>query len=220
MKLLEKSQVNNLKQNEQKAIIDSGVSLARKIDVLRVELLDMEKKRSDFINGSRAELESAIGGLRATKNDLDSEISEQRKLLEKLREPLDEEWNKVREQAEQLTVLQAESEEYFKSLILERGLLLEEKKLVDAQNNTAWNNQYETEKLLEQAKNDRIQTKKILDAAQASKDRYDVKHYNEELRLSAWDKKLADKEKNLKSEQIAFNKEKKELETKKKRWKI
>lgn len=220
MKLLEKSQLNNLKQTEQKTIIDSGVALARKIDVLRVELLDMEKNRADFINGSRSELENAIKDLRTTKGILDSEITEQRKLLAKLREPLDEEWHKLSIGQTELSELYKKADAYFSEVVEERKVLQEKTKKVDSLLEISYKQKNESDKLIKESEIDRRKAKEVLTQSENIKDIYSVEKYNENIRLGDWDKNLKKREEKLNKEQELFNEEKKELEIKKNRWKI
>ncbi len=220
MKLLEKSTLNSIKQAEQKTAIDAGVNLARKIDILRAQLLELEKRRNDFINGSRNELENALKELKNTKSNLDSEISAQRNVLAKLREPLDEEWHKLSIGQIELADLNEKANVYFAEIVEKRKQLRENTKKVDAFLETAYKQKNESDEILKKANEDRRTVQETLDRAQKLEDDNGIKYYNEGLRLSKWEKTLKVREETLKKEQLVFNKEKKALETRKSRWKI
>jgi hypothetical protein len=217
MKLLEKKQINATVQIERKNQIDSGIFLASKVDKLREDLLNLEKQRSDFIKGSKEQLQMAIGDLQKQKDNLEFEIKEATKRLAKLREPLDEEWKQLDVLKGEVIQIKLDSETYFQSLIKERNDLAKEKEWIDTLQTTAIENENQAYKFLSKATEDRRQTKKLLSETQALKDGKEAELYIKELSLDSKEKNLKEREETLKKERLEFNKEKKLLQIKKQR---
>lgn len=220
MKLLEKSQINNIKNIERKSEIDSGVTLARKIDVLRVDVASLEKQKSDFIEKTRAEISELHRKKEEKLGELDSEILAAEKKLKELREPLDAEWTKVRGIELQLNTEKEETQTFFKGLIEQRSeldkkndtvtLLLQE--LEDSKNS--------------QLKNEKVSKQKLRDSeilfkeAQTLKETFEGRIYEKETDLVRREKMLEVKKGEYEKNLEKFNQEKQLLEIKKKRWKI
>lgn len=217
MKLLEKSQVNNLKQSEQKAIIDSGVNLAKKIDILRQELPILEKQRSDFISKSRIELEQSIKDLKDIKDTLSTEIVSQKKVLEKLREPLDKEWNKIKKEKIYLSDERNKTDIYLKELVEKLKvsendriyISISKKKVIEIEN--------ETQKLFEKSKKNESDTRIALEKVTYLKEIKETELYNREVENETKEKDLIKREKQLIQDIENLNKEKKKLQLKKQR---
>lgn len=95
MKLLRQSDIQTLKNEEAKAEIDQGISLARKIDQLRKTAVEEQKQLEAFRVQStetiRAELDSYNELVRSRK----AEIAQLELQRQELLKPLDEEWSKL-----------------------------------------------------------------------------------------------------------------------------
>jgi len=102
MKLLDKRKIASDSAAQKKAQIDEGVEIARKVDLLREELVSLEKQRATFLSGSQLELKKAIGALELRKADIEGEIRMAEERLVELRKPLDDEWAKLGEDKTQL----------------------------------------------------------------------------------------------------------------------
>lgn len=218
MKLLEKTQIIAKQTAERKAAIDSGVFIARKVDNLRQDLLNLEKQRADFISGSHEEFEKALGELRIKKVTLEKEITEQEKILAKLREPLDEEWLLVSKTRSEVENLKERTEIAFKQIIEERKEVKNDRQLSSQALLNARNLEKESYVLQRKSQDSVEETKKSLSQAEQLREKLETSVYLEQLRLSAWEKDLSEKESAYKKDLQALNKEKKLLEIKKKRW--
>lgn len=217
MKLLEKQQINANIQSEKKKQIDSGIFLATKVDKLREELNNLEKQRADFIEGSRVELQNAVGDLKIEKGNLIFEVKEATKHLALLREPLDDEWKEVREQKLLLKEVKINYETGLKSLEEEKQTLEEEKSLVENLKITSIENEKQTYELLEKVSEDKEDTKRFLSEARDLKETKETELYNREISLTEKEKLIKLREEALEKEKLELNKEIKLLAIKKQR---
>jgi hypothetical protein len=97
MKLLDKKKINS-DQNFQKALlIQDGIKIAKKIDILRETLSTLENQHSSFIDNTKKALKEATEELNGTKAQLESDIKTLQSQREALRIPLDNEWAKLNE---------------------------------------------------------------------------------------------------------------------------
>lgn len=74
MKILKKQIINTQIAEHRRQQIEEGLSLAKKIDALRNELLELQKKRTDFIEGTKSELQQQLKSLYQEKEKLEEEI--------------------------------------------------------------------------------------------------------------------------------------------------
>ena len=220
MKLLKKSQIIEKQNSERKSVIDSGLVLAKKVDALRQDMLSLEKQRNDFIRGSQEQLEATIGNLKNQKIGLEKEIEEQKKILTKLREPLDEEWIKLNNAKEDLVKLQSESDIFMKNLIAERSELENNKKKIQELLKKATITAENAEKALHNAQENKKNTQINLYKVQKIRETKEVEIYEKEIELFNREKSLNKKQEQFKKDFDLFMKEKQELELKKARWKI
>lgn len=95
MRLLDKRVLNGSVAQERKRQIDSGVELAKKVDVLRETKLKEEAQLAQFRSESIARTQEEIDAKIKEKNSLESKIEDRKRELLKLREPLDAEWGEV-----------------------------------------------------------------------------------------------------------------------------
>lgn len=97
MKLLDKHSVSVQVAIDKKRQIDQGITLARKVDVLRETKLkeeaDLAQFRSETIARTQAEIDAKI----KEKNVLEAKIKAREEELKALREPLDDEWQAFEE---------------------------------------------------------------------------------------------------------------------------
>lgn len=217
MKLLEKKQINETVQSERKNQIDSGIFLAKKVDTLRQELLDLEKEQADFIATSKQVLENSIGELQRTKSTLEVDIKDATRQLQKLREPLDKEWTTVKKQKSEVLQLQTQISNYLQSLIKERSELLKEKDRVNVLLESAINHENQTYEILQKNDQDRKEIKKLLSETKNLKESKESELYIKELSIDEREKSLKNREETLKKDRLELNKEKKLLSIKKQR---
>ena len=97
MKLLTKNQIAVDTSLSRKRNIDEGVFIAKKIDALREDLSTLQKQRLDFIIGTKQELENETKSLHQIVYDLKMEVEEIEINRNKLKEPLDKEWELLKE---------------------------------------------------------------------------------------------------------------------------
>ena len=95
MRLLEKSQVNVQSQEQQRLEIDQGVQLAQRVTALREAQGREEEKLRLLREGALKNIQREIDEQINVKKLVESEISDQRKLLLELKKPLDKEWEEV-----------------------------------------------------------------------------------------------------------------------------
>ncbi len=217
MKLLEKQQINKAVQDERKLVIDSGIALAKKVDVLRQELPSLEKQRADFIATSKETIENELKDLRSDKGALLADIKEATKTLAVLREPLDAEWNQLELEKDEVFRIKTDSDVYFQSIIVERKALQDDRELISELKQIAQQNEQRSSKLLIEIEQDRSDSKKLRQEAQTLKDSKQVELYLKEQGLLTKEQNLIEREETLKKERFELNKEKKLLALKKQR---
>ena len=108
MKLLSKSEVNLQNALQRKDQIESGMSLAGRVDRLRETFGQLQSEQREFILGSQKAIDEAVAEGFARKKSLDGEISllEERKRV--LMEPLDAEWRKLEHDRSEFDLRNAE----------------------------------------------------------------------------------------------------------------
>lgn len=103
MQLLPVKKLNERIQEQKSSDIKAGLFLSRKVDALREEVLELEKKRDDFIAGQTKVINDSLEHLFSKKNHLESEIGNLEEKRIELLKPLDTEWEKVKKAKEELT---------------------------------------------------------------------------------------------------------------------
>lgn len=217
MKLLEKKTINESVAKERKSVIDSGLFLAKKVDVLRQDLLDLEKQRADFIAGSRESIDKAIGDQKKELSTLEYEVKQAKKELLKLREPLDEEWKQLENEKDKLEVLKNQADVFFKGLIKERRQFNQEREETIRLRLDLEKNKELSDDLLEETIQNHTESVELRKEAQALKDGKEAELYIKELSLEAREKKVKEEQETLVKERLELNKEKKLLSIKKQR---
>lgn len=102
MKLIPKSQIANDLASERANQIKEGLSLAKKVDVLRETLASLEAQHAKFLAGTQGELIKATEELQRKKQEVESEIAKLEIKRQTLLKPLDDEWASVKEAKEEL----------------------------------------------------------------------------------------------------------------------
>jgi uncharacterized protein (DUF3084 family) len=141
MKLLDKKTIQVEKASERKKEIDEGVKLAKKIDKLREESSSEEGRLAKFREASLKKIRDDISKLSEEKSSLSLDIITLTAQRDKLKEPLDKEWNVVNNRAKDLETLNTQlfNKEVLlnqkeKSLVeKEKELKLEEERVLDLQ---------------------------------------------------------------------------------------
>lgn len=96
MKVLKKNEIQAQIALERKQAIDESVDIATKTDQLRRDHASMQNQHEVFLAGMKHALERELGPLQQEKTTLLFELENLRKERSKEREPLDKEWESVR----------------------------------------------------------------------------------------------------------------------------
>jgi len=89
MKLLKKQVINAQIADQRKNQIEEGLNLAKKIDALRNDLLNLQKQRLDFIENSTREMKQVLIPLYEKKEKLEQEIKSFEEVRNKLKDKLE-----------------------------------------------------------------------------------------------------------------------------------
>lgn len=95
MKLLRQSDIQTLKNEEAKAEIDQGISLARKIDQLRKTAVEEQKQLEAFRTHSTETIRAELDSYNELVMSRKAEIAQLELQRQELLKPLDEEWSKL-----------------------------------------------------------------------------------------------------------------------------
>ena len=123
MKLLDKQTIVTLKGTERKREVDEAVKLAKKVDYLRQTAAQEEANLAKFRHESIQKVKDEIASLIEEKDILIGEVGVLEYQKEQLQEPLDDEWDRVKEES---TVIDNRIEELE---IAQAGLNLKEKEI-------------------------------------------------------------------------------------------
>ncbi len=96
MKLLKRATLNTQIQNQRREQINEGVSVAKRVDELRLKLGSLQQQESEFLGGMKSRLEEATLGLSQGIEAKKRELVEIEKERQKLVAPLDDAWEQVR----------------------------------------------------------------------------------------------------------------------------
>ncbi len=117
MKLNNPIQVRNSLNDQKRIDIDLGIKLANRVDDVRKNLNEEELKYKIFHNETIKQIQLDIDNKIKEKNILESEISSLVKKKEKLLEPLDREWEKLKKEKSDLKLEQEELGKTSKKLV-------------------------------------------------------------------------------------------------------
>ena len=174
MKIPSKQIVNTQIQDQKRHQVLEGVMIAKKVDVLRASLLELERNQKNFIEQSTIELTKATEKLHTKKIVLEREIKEAEEKLSELRKPLDEEWK-------QLVISQNNYEK-------EYALFFDDKIKLEAREQKAKEKQEELSRqekhndliqeqfirLLDEAKAEKLEADQILSDSKANRDEIEL----------------------------------------------
>lgn len=110
MRLLPPKQLNDKINQQKKNEIDAGLFIAKKIDLLREQLADEQKKTDEGRMEMKLRFTEFASGLSIKKESLENEVKKLEKTREELLKPLDEERDKVKSEKIQ--------QEFFSKIIL------------------------------------------------------------------------------------------------------
>lgn len=100
MKLLDRQKLNEQVTQQKRNQIDAGLFLAKKVDALREEVQDEQKKHDDAMEAIKKEEITFTNEFLMKKDSMDRQIIEREEKLRELRLPLDAEWKRVNELVE------------------------------------------------------------------------------------------------------------------------
>lgn len=227
MKLLSPKELNSKVNAEKKATIDSGVFIARKIDALREEMLELQKNRDLFISGSQQVINDSLVGLQQKKDSLFKEIQELEERRKELLKPLDEAWEKLNK--EKVLVTKELNDNYVLREQLKdesQNIEKEKKEITEIASRTRYNEE-QTEKKLSSARS-------LEEMAQR---KYEIAEEEYIIQTSTYNKAMAEvnqrreeyengiyfynqKEKDLKERESKLSKEQAHFESQKRAFKI
>jgi hypothetical protein len=221
MKLLPKKQdIDKAKSDERKKEIDEGLDLARKVETLRELKLSEEKNLRDWRDNSVKVIQQSIDSL------LEQEIVVRRKVAEaiearkKLLEPLDKEWDEVNETKKWIT---KEKERIYLSgerLKIEEVEVEKKNTLATKLLETIKQKNSKLEVSIAQSLENESRTEKAYKEVEAFKIDLLSRIVTKEESITKREHDLAQREEKYQTDIALFNKEKKQLELKKSRWKI
>jgi len=116
MKLLDTRTIRTNINAERKVDIDQGIILARKVDTVRQNLAKEEAKWATFHSETIKELQNQIDTKIKERDVLESTITDLKQERTELLKPLDKEWALVKEEREQIVVVEKNLEELQKRL--------------------------------------------------------------------------------------------------------
>lgn len=171
MKIPDRKTINTQLAESKRSQIDEGVRIAKKIDVLRDSLLDLERSRNDFIQNTAMEIEKANLLGQSKLEEIKKEIKKAEEYRGKLREPLDLEWQNLEE--EQFTF--DKDQEDFKNKQIELAKRKEVLQVRETETDNTFNRnnliKEEVERLLNVAKQEQLDADVILNNAKANEER-------------------------------------------------
>lgn len=176
MKLLSKRQTdiesNILKRNQ----IDEGVRIAKKVDVLRETLADLEGQRALFISNSKRELEKETEKLYKELEVLQAKIKKAQERRNVLLKPLNEEWEDVKS----LKIELKQNKDFISDKIYqlnERESQIEKtEKAIEKTRNELSQLKSDAEKERRDAEKNRVKSEDILKKAENRRDSDDREH--------------------------------------------
>lgn len=123
MKLLKKSTIQKDLAEQKRQQIDEGLTIARKVDDLRLTLADLEAKHAAFIGGMKAEMEKQTGQLSKDIANKQQEVGYLEAERLELIKPLTAEWEEVVKKCAEIEQIKSDL------LVVSAETLQKEKKL-------------------------------------------------------------------------------------------
>lgn len=120
MRLLSRSQASAEVARSKKAQIDEGMKIANRVDALRATLADLESQHLKYISETRDEAKRMMTGLADGIKALKKEIVGLEAERNRLREPLDAEWQQLETKKEEVIQMVEKSRGMKDSISLEK----------------------------------------------------------------------------------------------------
>ena len=134
MKLLKKSTIQKDIAEQKRQQIDEGLTIARKVDALRLTLANLEGQHAKFIDGMKAELERQTGQLSKDVDNKRQEVAYLEAERLELIKPLTAEWEEVAKKSAEIEQIKSDllvvsAETLKKEKVLENKTRLESEAL-------------------------------------------------------------------------------------------
>ena len=216
MKIPSKQQVSVQIADQKRHQVAEGLIIARKIDVMRDSLLNLERNQKNFIEQSTKELTEATEKLYTKKVVLEREIKEAEIKLAELRKPLDEEWGRATEKKLELEAYANQLAVKKLNFDLDKDEFLKKQDKLSKQEKHNDLIQEQFCRLLEEAKQEKLLADQILKDTIANRDEIEKELAERLLAVSVKEEKVEfDLQANKQMVKI-YEARNKELETKEK----
>jgi chromosome segregation ATPase len=170
VRLLSKTQIAVDTSLAKKKLIDEGLSVARKIDKMREEMLNLQKQQREFIEGTKSAIEKETKGVSEALEHLKTEVSMLVAEREKLKEPLDKEWTQLKEVQKKLSEDQGIFKQHQQDLSATKILSDAREVALDGKDKRLNLTQAEFERILQEAKDEKLHADSILSAARGKQE--------------------------------------------------
>jgi len=180
MILPQRKDLDKAKQSERKSLIDDGLSLAKRVDALREQRLQMEVSLETWRKETVSAIQSDIDNLINEKETTKQEVYNAKIQRDKLQEPLDSEWIKLNKEKE---VVYKDRNELF----LDRERFVEEVGKLDEEREDF--KQFAVK--IKQNETDSLTTKSQADNfRRMAQSEYDIAHTERETQAKEYETKL------------------------------
>jgi hypothetical protein len=190
MKIPTRNVVNTQIADQRRHQVLEGVQIAKRVDVLRNSLAELERNQKNFIEQSTIELTKATDKLHTKKIVLEREIKEAEEKLAELKKPLDEEWKELKVRQESL----AEEEQHLKlnkqDLEQVRIWITEQKEQVTIELKQADTNRLLTNQENHRARMEKLEADQMLSDAKANRDEIEKELADRLLAVSVKEEKV------------------------------
>jgi hypothetical protein len=190
MKIPSKQQVSVQIADQKRHQILEGVQIAKRVDVLRNSLAELERNQKNFIEQSTKELTEATDKLYTKKVVLEREIKEAEIKLAELRKPLDEEWKRVNDKTDELRQYANDLSSKSLSFDLDKDEFLKKQDKLSKQEKHNDLIQEQFCRLLEEAKEEKLSADQILKDSIANRDEIEKELAERLLAVSVKEEKV------------------------------
>jgi predicted DNA binding CopG/RHH family protein len=181
MKLLPKKEIDTLKQKERKVQVDEGLKLATSVEKLRELRLAEEKNLREYRERAINEIQTEIASLIEDRDNLFKWNTEARAERVLLLAPLDQEWEALNLEKEQVTAVK-------QSLYLDKERLLQEQQQNIKQKETIANTIKKVTKIEQEAE---LALKEAQSLKDQSENEYRLKKTEHDIQTEEYGKRLA-----------------------------
>jgi hypothetical protein len=216
MKIPTRNVVNTQIADQRRHQVLEGVQIAKRVDVLRNSLAELERNQKNFIEQSTKELTQATDKLYTKKIVLEREIKEAEEKLAELRKPLDEEWKVLDKKSNELMQFANDLSSKNLDFELNKQKFEEKKEKLSRQEKHNDLIQEQFIRLLDEAKKEKLEADQMLSDAKANRDEIEKELADRLLAVSVKEEKVEfDLQANEQIKKI-YEARNKELETKEK----